>query len=83
MRREENWAIDAGRIRAFFRDQMDVREKDGRFIFASCSITLIPQQGNAIGKWQLSRTQIIFEGNEDDVNAIHRRFFFRFLSAGG
>ena len=83
MRREENWAIDAGRIRAFFRKQTDVHEENERFIFGSCSISLIPQCGKAMGKWQLHRTQIIFEGNEDDIQAIHRRFFLRFLSAGG
>ena len=83
MRRDENWAIDTGRIRAFFRTQADVREEGGRFIFGGCSITLIPQIGNAMNKWQISRTQIIFEGNEDDLEAIHRRFFLQFLSAGG
>ena len=83
MRRDENWAIEPGRICAFFRRQEDVREEDGRFIFASCSITLIPRTGNAMHKWQIPRTQIIFEGNDADVEAIHRRFFLRFLSAGG
>ena len=83
MRRDENWAIDIGRIRAFFRQQVDVREEDNRFIFGSCTITLIPQCGNAMNKWTIPRTQIILEGNEDDVHAIHRHFFLRFLSAGG
>ena len=83
MRRDENWAIEIGRIRAFFRQQADVQEEDGRFIFGGCAITLIPRSGNAMNKWQFPRTQIIFEGNEDDVEAIHHRFFLRFLSAGG
>jgi len=83
MRKDENWAVDIGRIRAFFRKQADVQEADDRFIFRSCSISLVPQSGSAMGKWQLPRTQIIFEGDEDDVQSIHRRFFLRFLSAGG
>jgi len=83
MRREENWAIDTDRIRAFFRAQADVREDGGRFIFGGCIITLIPLSGNAMGKWVLPRTQIVFEGNDMDVKSIHHRFFLRFLSAGG
>ena len=83
MRRDENWAVEVGRIRAFFRQQADVHEEDGRFISGSCIITLIPRTESAMNKWQLPRTQIIFEGSEDDVEAIHRRFFLRFLSAGG
>jgi hypothetical protein len=36
-----------------------------------------------MGKWEIPRTQVIIEGTEDDVQIIHRRFFLRFLSAGG
>ena len=83
MHRDENWAVDAARIRAFFREQADVQEERDIFIFNKCTVTLIPLSGNAMGKWQIPRTQIIFEGDEDDVQAIYRRFFLRFLSAGG
>ena len=83
MRKEENWAVDTNRICAFFREQADVREENGIFTFGSCFITLIPQSGDAMNKWAIPRTVLIFEGNEDDVQAIHRRFFLRFLSAGG
>jgi len=83
MRRDENWAIGIDRVRAFFRDQADVREEDGLFIFGSCTIALIPQTAKAMNKWQIPRTQLIFEGDESDVQAIYRRFFLRFLSAGG
>ena len=83
MRKYENWAISVDRIQFFFREQADVREENGCFIFGSCTITLVPAQGNAMNKWEIPRTQIIFEGNEDDVQTIYRRFFLRFLSAGG
>jgi len=83
MRRDENWAVNSGRIRAFFLEQPDVREENGIFIFGKCSIILIPQNGNAMGKWEIPRTQVVIEGNDDDVQTIHRRFFLRFLSAGG
>ena len=83
MRREENWAVEIGRIRAFFREQEDACEKDGGFICGNCRITLIQKEENAMGKWLLPRTLVIFEGEDDAVLSIHRRFFLRFLSAGG
>ena len=83
MRRDENWGVDIDRIRAFFHQQPDVHEENGRFIFGACAISLIPLDGSAMNRWRLPRTQIIFEGDEGDVQAIHRRFFLRFLSAGG
>ena len=83
MRRDENWAIDISRIRAFFRKQPDVREEQDHFLFRECVITLIPHSAPAMGKWEIPRTQVIIEGTEDDVQIIHRRFFLRFLSAGG
>ena len=83
MRRDENWAIQIDRIRAFFCEQADVHEENGRFIFGDCSIDLIPLSGCAMDRWLIPRTQIIFEGKDDDVQTIHRRFFLRFLSAGG
>ena len=83
MHRDENWAVDAERIRAFFRSQADVREQEGVFLFGSCRITLLPQTGSAMNKWALARTRILFDGDDQDVRDIHRRFFLRFLSAGG
>ena len=83
MRKDENWAIGSARICAFFREQSDVREEDGRFIFGGCTITLVPLCGSAMGKWEIPRTRIIFEGEDGDTETIHRRFFLRFLSAGG
>jgi hypothetical protein len=83
MRKDENWAVDISRIREFFREQADVHEENGCFIFGECIITLISQTGNAFEKWKIPRTQIIFEGNQADLENIHRRFFLRFLSAGG
>lgn len=83
MRRDENWAIDIARIHAFFREQPDVQEEQDCFRFGKCIITLIPHSASAMGKWEIPRTQVIIEGTEDDIQIIHRRFFLRFLSAGG
>ena len=83
MRREENWAIDEGRIRAFFAAQPDVTQTAEGFAFENCQIRLIPVSGLLFGKWQQQRTIVIIDGPEADVSQIYQRFFLRFLSAGG
>lgn len=83
MRIDENWAVAPERISAFFLAQPDVQAEDDGFRFRSCTISLIPLSGQAMGKWEIPRTRIIMEGDEEDTRAIHHRFFLRFLSAGG
>ena len=83
MRREENWAVDEGRIRAFFVAQPDVAQTEDGFTFGGCQIRLIPVSGQLLGKWQQQRTIVIMEGPEVDLSQIYQRFFLRFLSAGG
>ena len=83
MRREENWAIDPVRIHSFFQEQPDVVETTEGFVFGQCQIRLIPVSGQLLGKWQQQRTIVIIEGPDDDTARIYKRFFLRFLSAGG
>ena len=83
MRMDENWAITLERISAFFHEQPDVQADGDCFRYRSCMIVLIPLSGQAMGKWAIPRTQVIFEGSDEDVQEIHHRFFLRFLSAGG
>ena len=83
MVKEENWAIPAERIRAFFRQQADVSETEDGFVFRQCHIHLSPQTGQLLGKWQQSRTVITMDGPEADTEEIYKRFFLQFLSAGG
>ena len=83
MRREETWAVDEDRIRAFFVAQPDVAQTEDGFTFGSCQIRLIPVSGQLFGKWQQQRTIVIMDGPEEDTAQIYQRFFLQFLSAGG
>ena len=83
MRREENWAVEESRIRAFFAAQPDMIQTAEGFAFGDCQIRLIPVSGQLFGKWQQQRTIVIMEGPESDTSQIYQRFFLRFLSAGG
>ena len=61
MRREENWAIEEGRIRTFFAAQPDVTQTAEGFAFGGCQIRLIPVSGQLLGKWQQQRTIVIMD----------------------
>ena len=80
---EENWAVDPDRVREFFSAQSDAAEIPGGFAFCGCSVTLREAEGSLLGKWTMQRTIIRIEGEETAVKEVHRRFFLRFLSAGG
>ena len=83
MVKEENWAIDPERVRAFFEELPDAEAVDDSFQINGCRVILTPASGTLLGKWTMPRTIIRFEGDEEAVEALYRRFFLRFLSAGG
>ncbi|MEE1199792.1 MAG: hypothetical protein U0L09_03990 [Christensenellales bacterium] len=80
---DENWAVPPETLRAYFLAQPDVLPKGAGFQYYGCTITLTPVEDHVMGKWLLHRTQVRMEGDKDSVTTIHRRFFLRFLSAGG
>ena len=83
MVKEENWAIAPERVRAFFAEQPDAVALDDSIQLGGCRVTLTPVSGTLLGKWAMPRTIIRFEGDAGAVEAVYRRFFLRFLSAGG
>ena len=83
MVKEENWAIAPERVRAFFAEQPDAVVSKNGFRFSGCRVILTPASGTLLGKWTMPHTIIRFEGDEEAVEAVYRRFFLRFLSAGG
>ena len=82
MRKEENWAVSPERIRTFLKLQPDVVERADCFLFRQCQIRLIPCTDVLLGRPQV-RTLVIMEGPDPDTSQIYKRFFLRFLSAGG
>ena len=83
MVKEENWAIAPERVRAFFAEQPDAVALEDGFLLGGCRVTLTPVSGVLLGKWAMPRTIIRFEGDARAAEAVYRRFFLRFLSAGG
>ena len=80
---DENWGIPLDRIEDFFSTQPDVTPCAGCFLFGHCRITLSALPGHRLGPWEMPLTRVLMEGPDEDVQTIHRRFYLRFLSAGG
>ena len=80
---EENWAVSIERVQQFFTQQPDILQTPEGFEYADCRITLTGTQSTILGHWNMPRTWVRMEGSDEDVRAIHRRFYLRFLSAGG
>ena len=80
---DENWGIPLDRMEEFFSGQPDVTAWEGTFLFGNCRITLTALSGHRLGPWEMPLTRIQMEGPDEDVQTIHRRFYLRFLSAGG
>lgn len=83
MQKSELWAVERNRIADFFRVQEDVSQTAEDFQFRSCRIRLEQLPGRPVGALSFHQTRITFEGEEADLNQIYRRFFMRFISAGG
>ena len=80
---EENWAVDPLRAGEFFAAQPGSVPTGDGFILDRCTVTLAGTEELLFGKWPVRRCVLRFEGKEEDVRAVHRRFFLEFLSAGG
>lgn len=80
---DENWAVAKARIEAFFAEQSDVIPDTNGYHYGACTILLTSIEVQDTHPFAMPRTRLIIKGPDDDVRAIHRRFFLRFLSAGG
>ena len=65
---DEIWAVDAERIKAFF------RKNPGE-------VTVIPLPDRTLGSMIMPQTRIIIRG--DDADELYRRFYLSFMTAGG
>ena len=80
---DENWAVDPERVRGFFEEFPNAEATQDGFLLDGCEIRLTPIDATLFGKWSMKRTGIRMEGPDDAANALYRKFFLRFLSAGG
>ena len=80
---DENWGIPLDRITGFFSGEPDVTNSGHVFHFGECRITLTALPGHHLGPWEMPLTRVLMEGTDEAVQTIHRRFYLRFLSAGG
>jgi hypothetical protein len=80
---DETWGIQFPRIREYFLEQSGVTElSETEYSYLGASISLQPLPPRQMGSVHIARTRVVISG-ESDADDIHRRFFMRFLSAGG
>ena len=80
----ETWSISDDRIRAFFLAQNDILQKERNlFYYGQCKIHLTSLPLRKVGRFGFPQTRIAFDGPDQDVEEIHRRFVLQFISAGG
>ena len=65
---DEVWAVDAERVRVFFRNDLD-------------DVRIIPLPERTLGSMTMPQTRIIITGDNDDE--LYRRFYISFMTAGG
>ena len=84
MKIQETWSIPPERIREFLQSQEGMQQCDlNGFRFGQCEIELTILPEGRMGSIRIPRTQVVFEGEKEETERIHRRFVLRFLSAGG
>ena len=84
MKIQETWSIPPERIRKFPQSQEGFQQSGlNGFLFGQCEIELTILLDGRMGSICIPRTQVVFEGEKEETEVIHRRFVLRFLSAGG
>ena len=83
MEYKETWAVSLERIERFFREQPDVESAADGFEYKSCRIALTALPPRPLGPVKVPYTRVEMRGGDEDTETIHRRFFLRFVSAGG
>ena len=80
--RDEIWGIAFARVCEFFSEQRNViRENEQCFMYKNTRIELERQPDRKMGSLVFPRTRVVIRGEE--AEEIYRRFYLRFLSAGG
>ena len=84
MEYREIWGISLERISGYFSAQEGVRP-DGpqSFRFGGTRVELTRLPDSTVTGFAMPRTEVFICGDDESAEDIHRRFFLRFLSAGG
>ena len=84
MKYDETWAVDITRIERFFLSMENAEKTAGDLIrCCKCSVKLTALSGHAVGPVEVPRTRVEITGEEAAAKELYRRFFLRFISAGG
>lgn len=65
---DEIWAVDAERVKSFFKDQAG-------------DVMVIPLPDRTLGSMKMPQTRIIITG--DNADELYHHFYLSFMTAGG
>ena len=83
MNYDEIWGIAFPRVSEFFSAQSDVEKvNEGAFRYGEAAVMLDALPDKHMGSMIIAQTRVRIDGGTD-ADEIHRRFYMRFLSAGG
>ena len=80
---DENWGAAPERIREYFFSLPGAEETENGCVLGSVRIELEGVPALAMNRWPITRTHIVFSGEEAEVKSVHHGFFMHFISAGG
>ena len=84
MRICEIWGITPERIREYLLEEEKLyMTEPGRYTNGSVTVSLNAMPPRVLGAFAFPQTQVMFEGGDKEMEALHHRFVLRFISAGG
>ena len=84
MRYEETWAVETARIENYLLKREGAETAGGGiYRCKSCMVKLMPLPPRTLGPVEIPRTRVEISGKAEEAEALHRRFFLQFISAGG
>ncbi len=84
MEYNEIWAVDMARMERFFLSLEGAEAAAGGVIrCGKCDVRLTPLSGHPVGPLEVPRTRVEISGEDEEARDLYRRFFLRFISAGG
>lgn len=79
----EIWALTPERIGRYLEKEYGKTLTDGACSLGPVTLRVTPLPANEVMIIPVPRTEVIFEGPDDETNQEHHRFLMNFLSAGG
>ena len=81
---DEEWRVTTERIEEFFASLPDTsRIGAGLYECGLCRVRIEKLENYVLGSLSFPNTRVRIEGSEEETEALYKKFFYTFISAGG